>query len=147
MTGHSITRKDKPVINKTLASVIVAASTVGVTGVAASPALADDGSDFAAKVAHNAVGAQQALGNTTTGGYMSPNISLINGSLNRVCLLNDDQLQELVNVLQLVDLGIQDLFTSKVKNVCSDGSAAVDKGDDPSINIPILSENGVANDN
>ncbi|MGP4112215.1 rodlin [Streptomyces sp. 4N509B] len=127
-------------IKKTLATVVVAASAVGVTGVAATPALAIGGDETEA--VKNALGAKEAIGNTTTGGYMSPNISLINGSLNRVCLGLDDID---AGVLQLV--GVYDLLNNKPKNSCSDNSTAT-SGDSPLSHIlsdlSVLSENGVS---
>jgi hypothetical protein len=135
------------VINKTLATVAVAASVVGATGIAASPAFAIGG-DEKGPGAVNSNGAKQIYGNTTTGGYMSPNISLINGSLNRLCIGADDiDLQNLVPIIPIVNIPIQDILNNKPKNSCSDNSVA-QSGDSPLSHIlsdlSLLSENGVS---
>lgn len=132
-------------IKKTLATVAVAASAVGATGMAATPALAVGG-DNGGTEAVNGNGAKQFYGNTTTGGYMSPNISLINGSLNKPCIpLDDIDVQNVVQVLA-IPIGLQDLLNSKPKMTCSENSTQTD-GDDPLSHIlsDILSGNGSNN--
>ncbi|WP_059007143.1 rodlin [Streptomyces specialis] len=131
-------------IKKTLATVAVAASVVGATGIAAAPAMAiggDDESGSAATV--NGNGMKQVYGNTTTGGYMSPNISLVNGSFNDFCL----PIQEIQNVVNVIAIPIADVLNSEPDQICSDASTQVD-GDDPLSrllsDISLLSENGVS---
>lgn len=130
-------------IKKTLATVAVAASAAGVTAVAATPAAAVD--DTTGIASSNGDASSQVYGNTTTGGYMSPNMSLVNGSLNKPCIALPPQI-DLQNVVGLVNVGIQDLLTSKNQQVCTENSSQVD-GDDPlsNIDIPILSGIGAGN--
>ena len=131
-------------LKKTLASAAVMASAIGVAGLAASPAMAVDGNDDTTATI-NGNHSPKLYGNTTTGGYMSPNLALVNGSLNDVCvpLTNTDVA---VPILQIVN--IQDILNSKPTQNCSENSTQVD-GDDPLShlleNIPILSENGSDN--
>lgn len=133
-------------IKKTLATVAVAASVVGAAGMA-TPAMAVGGDDEGA-TSVNGNGSKQIYGNTTTGGYMSPNISLINGSLNKPCITippNVD-VQNLVQVLA-IPIGVQDVLTSKNSQTCTENSTQVD-GDDPLSHVlsdlSLLSENGVS---
>jgi hypothetical protein len=130
------------VIKKTLATVAVAASVVGATGIAATPALAVGGDHEQNSVSGN--GNKQVYGNTTTGGYMSPNISLINGSFNRFCL-NAEDIDPAIAAL--IGVSVTDLLNSKPHNTCSDNSTVID-GDDPLSHIlsdlSVLSENGVS---
>jgi hypothetical protein len=134
------------VIKKTLATVAVAASAVGAAGMA-TPAMAIGG-DSVGPTSLSGNGSDQSYGNTTTGGYMSPNISLVNGSLNKPCIAlppNVD-VQNLVPVLA-VPIGVQDLLSSKNGQTCTESSTQVD-GDDPLSHVlsdlALLAENGVS---
>lgn len=133
-------------IKKTFATVAVAASVVGAAG-AATPALAQEGNDVGANTI-NGNGADQAYGNTTTGGYMSPNISLINGSLNKPCIPipADIEAQNIVQVLA-IPIGVQDFLNSKPQQQCTENSTLTD-GDDALSglleDLEILSENGLS---
>jgi hypothetical protein len=135
------------VIKKTLATVAVAASAVGMAGFAATPALAIGGDDEGATTV-NGNGSKKSYGNTTTGGYMSPNLSLVNGSLNDPCIVvpPNVELQNVVNVIA-IPIGLQDIATSKNSQACAENSTQVD-GDDPLSHIlsdlSLLSENGVS---
>ena len=72
-------------LKKVCATAAVAASVIGVSGAAAAPAMAvGDGNGSVAT--QNGNGSKQVYGNTTTGGYMSPNMALVNGSLNNPCV-------------------------------------------------------------
>ncbi|MGK5531756.1 rodlin [Streptomyces sp. URMC 129] len=131
-------------IKKTLASVAVAASVVGATGLAAAPAMAIGGDDESGNAATvNGNGQKQVYGNTTTGGYMSPNISLVNGSFNDFCVTVDD----ISNIVQILAIPIDDILSSQPDLECSENSTQVD-GDDPLSrllsDISLLSENGVS---
>ncbi|MBL1068661.1 rodlin [Streptomyces sp. 7-21] len=132
-------------IKKTLATVAIAASVTGVAGMA-SPALAVGGDDIGSETI-NGNGAKQVYGNTTTGGYMSPNISLINGSLNKPCIALPDVAESVQNVVGLVNVGLSDILNSEPQQICAENSTQTD-GDDPLSHIlsdiPILSENGVS---
>ncbi|MBW1598360.1 rodlin [Streptomyces sp. JJ38] len=127
-------------IKKVLATAAVAASVVGVTGVAASPALAT-GDDWGHETA-SGNGSKQVYGNTTTGGYMSPNMSLVNGSLNKPCVAVPDV--DALKGIGLVGVNVEDILTSKNYQTCTENSTQVD-GDDPLSHIlsdlSLLSEN------
>ncbi|GAA4680338.1 rodlin RdlA [Streptomyces chumphonensis] len=131
-------------IKKVLATAAVAASVVGVTGVVASPALAvGDGNQEAA----SGNGAKQVYGNTTTGGYMSPNMSLVNGSLNKPCIAALDGKTNVGSLVGLVPITVQDVLSSNNSQACTENSTIQD-GDDPLSHIlsdlNLLSENGAA---
>ncbi|MDT0346976.1 rodlin [Streptomyces litchfieldiae] len=134
-------------IKKTLATVAVAAGVVGSVGLAASPALAIGGDNENGSRTINGNGADQVYGNTTTGGYMSPNISLINGSLNKPCVaVPIKDIQNVVNVLA-IPIGVQDVLSSENGQYCTENSTQTD-GDDPLSHLlsdlSLLSENGVS---
>ncbi|UED85907.1 rodlin [Streptomyces profundus] len=131
-------------IKKSLATVAVAASAVGMAGIAATPAMAADDSEL---TTINGNGASDRVGNTTTGGYMSPNMALINSSLNDVCLpIADINKLNVGSVVGLIPITVQDVLTSSNDQTCAENSTQVD-GDDPLSHvlsdIPILSWNGI----
>jgi hypothetical protein len=72
------------VIKKTLATAAIAASAVGAAG-AATPAMAFDGDDVS-RTALSTYESSQANGTTTTGGMMSPNMSLTGDVANGICV-------------------------------------------------------------
>ncbi|MEV4439180.1 rodlin [Streptomyces sp. NPDC049577] len=121
-------------IKKVVAMAAVAASAVGTF---AGPAMAiGDGDQDTA----NANGAATGYGNTVTGGKESPQMSLIQGSLNKLCIGIQD-----VGILAIQDIPI---LSSNQEMQCNDNSVISD-GDDPLSHliddIPILSGNGSAN--
>ncbi|CAM5484141.1 hypothetical protein SABIM44S_02932 [Streptomyces abikoensis] len=128
-------------IKKVVATTALMASAVGVS---ATPAMAvGDGQDVA-----NANGAAQMYGNTWTGGYMSPQMGLINGSLNKPCIaIGKLGAQSLIGLL---NIGLQDIpiLSSQQQQSCTENSTISD-GDDPLSHIldeiPILSGNGSGN--
>lgn len=121
--------------------VAMAALSVSAVGGAAGPALASDSDHTIA----NANGAAQMYGNTWTGGYMSPQMGLINGSFNKPCIAIGKLNAQ--SVLGLVNIGIQDipLLSSQQQQQCTENST-ISNGDNPLShvldNIPILSFNG-----
>ncbi|MEU9392505.1 rodlin [Streptomyces sp. NPDC048324] len=131
-------------MKKLWASAAIAASIAGVTAAGAAPALAignDDGVHTA-----NGNGAVQEYGNQATHGDMSPQLSLVQGSLNKPCVglpakLNAQSLVALVNV------GVQDIpiLSAPQNQQCVENSTQA-KGDEPLShildNIPVLSGNG-----
>ncbi|MEU7043641.1 rodlin [Streptomyces varsoviensis] len=128
-------------IKKVLAT---AALTVSAVGSIAGPAMAVADDD----TVNNGNAASQSYGNTHTGGYMSPQIGLIQGSLNKPCIgLGKLGAQSIVG---LVNVGVQDIpiLTSQQQQTCVENSSIKD-GDDPLSHlieeIPILSGNGSAN--
>jgi len=132
------------VIKKVLAAAAIAASVVGA---GAGPALAignDNGTNSA-----SGNGASQAFGNSATYGNMSPQMALIQGSLNKPCI----GLPAKVNagsIVGLVPIAVQDInvLSSPQNQQCVENSTQA-KGDEPLShildNIPVLSGNGAAN--
>jgi hypothetical protein len=127
------------VIKKVLATAAVVVSAVGVT---AGPAMAIDNNHGPSS--NNGTGAAQSYGNTTTGGYMSPQIGLVQGSLNKPCVGLPAK-ADLTSLAGVVPVGVQDILTQPQDQQCSENSSQV-KGDDPLAHIlsdiPVLSENG-----
>ncbi|GAA1896531.1 rodlin [Streptantibioticus ferralitis] len=127
-------------IKKILATAAVVTSIVGVS---AGPAMAI-GDDHGGNAA-NGNGSEQRYGNTTTGGYMSPQIGLVQGTLNKPCVavpIKD------VQVVAGLALGVQDLLAQNGEQTCAENSS-FEQGDAPLShildNIPVLSGNGVGN--
>ncbi|MGW6805780.1 rodlin, partial [Streptomyces sp. NPDC055039] len=71
-------------MKKLWATAAVAASIVGATATAASPALAIG--DDSGTTSFSGNGAKQAFGNQSTKGDMSPQLGLVQGSLNKPCV-------------------------------------------------------------
>ncbi|MFF0381728.1 rodlin [Streptomyces sp. NPDC004673] len=134
-------------IKKVLAVAAVAASVAGVSAAAASPALAIGNDTGTTSFSGN--GASQAFGNSATYGNMSPQMALIQGSLNKPCI----GLPAKVNAQSLVGLlnvGVQDIpiLSSPQNQQCVENSTQA-KGDEPLSHIlddiSALSGNGAAN--
>ncbi|MFD4791838.1 rodlin, partial [Streptomyces sp. NPDC058459] len=116
-------------IKKVLAVAAVAASVAGVSAAAASPALAIGNDTGTTSFSGN--GASQAFGNSATYGNMSPQLALVQGSLNKPCIglpakLNAQSLVGLLNV------GVQDIpiLSSPQNQQCVENSTQA-KGDEP----------------
>ncbi|MBZ6472901.1 rodlin [Streptomyces griseocarneus] len=131
-------------IKKVMAAAALAVSAVGGT---AAPALAAGGGGDS-RDTFNANGATQMYGNTYTGGYMSPQMGLINGSFNKPCIaIGKVGLQGLAGA---VPINLQDIpiLSSQQQQQCTDNST-INDGDDPLSHIldeiPILSGNGSGN--
>ncbi|MFG3196415.1 rodlin [Streptomyces sp. NPDC048208] len=135
-------------IKKVLAAAAVAASVAGVSAAAAAPALAIGNDTGTTSFSGN--GASQAFGNSATYGNMSPQMALIQGSLNKPCIglpakVNAQSLVALLNV------GVQDIpiLSSPQNQQCVENSTQA-KGDEPLSHIlddiSALSGNGAGND-
>ncbi|GAA3055041.1 hypothetical protein FHS39_002995 [Streptomyces olivoverticillatus] len=128
-------------LKKVLATAAMTASAVGAI---ATPAMAiGDDRDVA-----NANGAKTGYGNTVTGGKESPQMSLIQGTLNKPCVaIGKIGVQSLIGA---VNVGLQDvpILSSQQQQQCADNST-INDGDDPLSHlvdeIPILSGNGSGN--
>ncbi|WP_405616862.1 rodlin [Streptomyces sp. NBC_01511] len=135
-------------IKKVLATAAVAASVVGVSAAAAAPALAVGNDTGTTSLSGN--GAKQSYGNAATHGAMSPQLSLVQGSLNKLCV----GLPAKANVGSLVGLlvpvAVQDInvLSSPQNQQCTENSTQA-KGDEPLSHllndIPVLSANGAGN--
>ncbi|MEU8684889.1 rodlin [Streptomyces sp. NPDC048611] len=129
-------------IKKVLATTAVAASVVGITATAAPQAMAVGNDKGTSTV--NGNGAASAFGNSTTRGSMSPQLELVQGSLNKLCLALPK-----VNAA-LAGLVAQDinLLSSPQNQQCVENSSQA-KGDEPLSHIlddiAVLAANGVGN--
>ncbi|UKY51840.1 rodlin [Streptomyces inhibens] len=126
-------------IKKVLATTAVAASVVGISAMAAPQAMAVGNDNGTSTV--NGNGAASAFGNSTTRGNMSPQLELIQGSLNKLCLalpkINGAAIAQDINVL-----------SSPQNQQCVENSSQA-KGDEALSHIlddiAVLSANGVGN--
>ena len=129
-------------LKKAMAAVSVAASITGLAAAAAPQALADDGGTTSFSGNH----ASQAFGNSVTKGDMSPQLSLVQGSLNKPCvgLPVKGNLGGigLIGISALQDVPI---LSAPQNQQCTENSTQA-KGDEPLSHIlsdiPILSDNG-----
>ncbi|MFI1506826.1 rodlin [Streptomyces sp. NPDC020597] len=134
-------------IKKVLAAAAVAASVVGVAAAAATPALAIGNDSGTTSASGN--GASQSFGNSATFGNMSPQMALVQGSLNKPCigLPVKGNLQGLVGA---VPINVQDInvLSSPQNQQCVENSTQA-KGDEPLSHIlddiSVLAGNGAAN--
>ncbi|MFD6333771.1 rodlin [Streptomyces niveus] len=134
-------------MNKLWATAAVAATMVGGLAATASPALALGNDTGTTSLSGN--GAEQEFGNSETHGDMSPQLSLVQGTLNKPCV----GLPVKANVGSLVGfipVAVQDInvLSSPQNQQCTENSTQA-KGDEPLSHIlediPILSANGVGN--
>ncbi|MFJ9668238.1 rodlin [Streptomyces sp. NPDC101219] len=107
-----------------LKKAMVAAAVIGMS-VAAAPTALAIGDDSGPNVA-NGNGASSAFGNSSTEGDMSPQLSLVDGSLNKPCLGVED-----VNIASAAAVpAIQDvpILSDELNQQCADNSTQT-KGD------------------
>ncbi|MFK0168231.1 rodlin [Streptomyces sp. NPDC090306] len=134
-------------IKKVLATAAVAASVVGASAAVASPALAigNDGGTTSA----SGNGAMQSFGNSATYGNMSPQMALIQGSLNKPCIGLPAK-ANLGSLVGLVPIAVQDIpvLSAPQNQQCVENSTQA-KGDEPLSHIlddiSGLSGNGAGN--
>ncbi|MFH7597275.1 rodlin [Streptomyces racemochromogenes] len=130
-------------LKKFMATAAVTASILGTGALAASPAMAI-GNDNGVNTV-NGNGAQQIYGNQETAGAMSPQLSAVQGSLNKLCVGLPAKVN-VQSVLALVNVGVQDIpIASNPQNQqCTENSTQA-KGDETlshiASNIPVLSGN------
>jgi hypothetical protein len=134
-------------MKKVMAAAAVAASVAGISAVAAPQAMAIDNDGGTTSFSGN--GAEQAYGNSYTTGDMSPQMALIQGSLNKPCI----GLPAKANVgslIGVVPISVQDIpvLSAPQNQQCVENSTQA-KGDEPLSHIlddiPVLSANGTAN--
>jgi hypothetical protein len=132
---------------KAMAVAAVAASVVGVSAAAAPQALAIGDDAGTTSVSGN--GSKQSFGNSATKGKMSPQLTLAQGTLNKLCV----GLPVKANVgalVGLVPIAIQDIpiLSAPQNQQCVENSTQ-GKGDEPLSHlvddIPVLSGNGTGN--
>ncbi|MFC9747778.1 rodlin [Streptomyces niveus] len=134
-------------IKKIMAAAAITASVVGASAAAASPALAVGNDTGTTSLSGN--GAKQSFGNSETHGHMSPQLALVQGTLNKPCI----GLPAKANLGSLVGgipIAVQDInvLSSPQNQQCVENSTQA-KGDEPLSHllndIPILSANGAGN--
>ncbi|MEU8135408.1 rodlin [Streptodolium elevatio] len=128
-------------LQRVSASAAIATSVFGLTAVAAPQAVAgnnDDG-NVALQAGNESA---QAIANSSSNGYMSPNMAVIQGGVINCFGVNKIPLQGAVGVLG-AGVGVQDILTDQVSQVCSP-NAMQQTGDDPLAHVlsSVLSENG-----
>ncbi|ATZ28480.1 hypothetical protein SLAV_33545 [Streptomyces lavendulae subsp. lavendulae] len=130
-------------LKKFMATAAVTASVLGTGALAASPAMAI-GNDNGVNTV-NGNGAAQIYGNQETKGAQSPQLSAVQGSLNKLCV----GLPAKVNaqsVLAALNIGVQDInvLSNPQNQQCAENSTQA-KGDESLShivdNIPVLSGN------
>ncbi|RPE43781.1 hypothetical protein EDD90_6996 [Streptomyces sp. Ag109_O5-1] len=135
-------------LKKAMAAAAVAVSVVGVSAAAAPLALATGNDHGTTSASGN--GAHEAFGNAVTKGNMSPQATLVGGSLNKLCIglplkANVQTVAGAVPVGVLQDVPI---LSAPQNQQCAENSTQA-KGDEPLSHlvddIAVLSANGVAN--
>ncbi|MEU9031205.1 rodlin [Streptomyces sp. NPDC048383] len=130
-------------IKKMMATAAATASILGAGAAVAAPAMAI-GNDNGVNTV-NGNGASQIYGNQSTHGDLSPQLGLVQGSLNKPCI----GLPAKVNAQSLVallNIGVQDInvLSNPQNQQCTENSTQA-KGDEPLShilsNIPVLSGN------
>ncbi|MEV6549933.1 rodlin [Streptomyces sp. NPDC051597] len=133
-------------MQKLWSAATVAAAISGVTMMVAPQAMAignDDG-----PTAYDGNESRQAYGQSKTEGDMSPQMSLVQGSLNKLCL-GALQKVDVQNIVALVNVGLQDIYvlTQQQNQQCTENSTQ--QQDDAQLshildNIPVLSGNAAS---
>ncbi|MFF7485693.1 rodlin [Streptomyces luteogriseus] len=129
-------------LKKAMVAAAAAASVIGMSVAAAPQALAV-GDDSGPSVA-NGNGASSSFGNSATKGDMSPQLSLVDGTLNKPCVA----VQDLdVGVAALIGVVVQDIpvLSDHVQQQCADNSTNTKR--DGALNhiledLSVLSANG-----
>ncbi|BDH03728.1 MULTISPECIES: rodlin [Streptomyces] len=135
-------------LKKAMAAAAVAASFVGVSAAAAPQALAIGNDTGTTSFSGN--GATEAFGNNVTNGDLSPQATLVQSSLNKLCVGLPVK-ANVQSVLALVNVGVQDIpvLSSPQNQQCAENSTQA-KNDEPLSHvlddISVLAGNGVAND-
>ncbi|MGP3772921.1 rodlin [Streptomyces sp. SDT5-1] len=134
-------------LKKAMAAAAATASLVGVAAAAAPQALAVGNDTGTTSESGN--NASQTYGNSATYGNMSPQMALIQGSLNKPCI----GLPAKVNagsLVGVVPVSVQDIpiLSAPQNQQCTENSTQA-KGDEPLSHvledIPVLAGNGVGN--
>ncbi|AWT43376.1 MULTISPECIES: rodlin [Streptomyces] len=105
---------------KAMVAAAAAASVIGMS-VAAAPAALAIGNDEGPLVA-NGNGAETAFGNSATKGDMSPQLSLVQGTLNKPCAALNDIQVPIINIVPINDVPI---LSDDLDQQCSDNSSNV----------------------
>ncbi|MFF3360779.1 rodlin [Streptomyces misionensis] len=116
-------------MKKLWATAAVAASVAGLAGAAAPQALAIGNDHGTTSLSGN--GATSSFGNSATAGSMSPQLSLVEGSLNKPCIGLPAKV-DAQSLVALVNVGVQDIpvLSSPQTQQCTENSTEA-KGDEP----------------
>ncbi|MET8720998.1 MULTISPECIES: rodlin [Streptomyces] len=116
-------------MKKLWATAAVAASVAGLAGAAAPQALAIGNDHGTTSLSGN--GATSSFGNSATAGSMSPQLSLVEGSLNKPCIGLPAKI-DAQSLVALVNVGVQDIpvLSSPQTQQCTENSTEA-KGDEP----------------
>ncbi|GAA2481307.1 rodlin RdlA [Actinocorallia cavernae] len=116
-------------MKKLWATAAVAASVAGLAGAAAPQALAIGNDHGTTSLSGN--GATSSFGNSATAGSMSPQLSLVEGSLNKPCIGLPAKI-DAQSLVALVNVGVQDIpvLSSPQTQQCTENSTQA-KGDEP----------------
>ncbi|MFF5727021.1 rodlin [[Kitasatospora] papulosa] len=131
-------------IKKVLATGAVAASILGLSATSAM-AIGDD----TGTTSINGNGAEAEYGNSSTKGDQSPQLSLVQGSLNKPCIALPVK-ANVGSLIGLIPIAVQDVnvLSNPQNQQCADNSTQA-KGDEPLSHIlsdiPVLSGNGAGN--
>ena len=134
-------------LKKAMAAAAVAASVVGMSAAAAPQALAIG--DDAGTTSASGNGAHEAFGNSVTKGDLSPQATLVQGSVNKLCA-GVPVKANVASLLLLVPIGVQDIpvLSAPQNQQCAENSTQA-KGDEPLSHIlddiSALSGNGAGN--
>ncbi|MER8017509.1 rodlin [Streptomyces griseoluteus] len=134
-------------LKKAMAAAAVAASFVGVSAAAAPQALAIGNDTGTTSFSGN--GATEAFGNNVTNGDLSPQATLVQSSVNKLCVGLPVK-ANVQSVLALVNVGVQDIpvLSSPQNQQCAENSTQA-KNDEPLSHlvddVSVLAGNGVAN--
>ncbi|MEN3583871.1 MULTISPECIES: rodlin RdlA [unclassified Streptomyces] len=104
-------------LKKAMVGAAAAASVIGMS-VAAAPTALAVGDDNGPTVA-NGNSATSAFGNSSTSGDMSPQMSLVDGSLNKPCLGVEDVNAAVVNLVPVQDVNV---LSDDLSQQCADNS-------------------------
>ncbi|MBT2544242.1 RdlA protein [Streptomyces sp. ISL-44] len=131
-------------LKKFMATAAVTASVLGAGAAVATPAMAI-GNDNGVNTV-NGNGAAQIYGNQETKGALSPQASLVQGSVNKLCIGLPAKVNAQSLFALIANVGVQDVnvLTNPQNQQCAENSTQA-KGDDSAShilsNIPILSGN------
>jgi hypothetical protein len=134
-------------MKKMMAGAAVAVSLVGLSAAAAPSAMAI-GNDHGTTTV-NGNGAESEFGNSATKGDQSPQLSLVQGSLNKPCIALPVK-ANVGSLIGVIPIAVQDVnvLSNPQNQQCADNSTQA-KGDEPLSHIlsdiPVLSGNGAGN--
>ncbi|MYU22241.1 rodlin RdlA [Streptomyces sp. SID8352] len=129
-------------LKKAMVAAAAAASVIGMSAAAAPQAFAI-GDDSGPNVA-NGNGAVSSFGNASTKGDMSPQLSLVEGSLNKPCLGVEEVNAAVINLIPIQDVNV---LSDDLNQQCSDNSTQAKRDGALSHileDLSVLSANGQA---